>query len=429
MSLVGGVTLPYLYRNPEQRSIFRHRAKRKSARIRPRYALVTYIRMLDEGNANCITGQPNSQETAAISVNNNTNCEPSRFIPGSRTGTYDTVKLTTPLFGVNDIKEPDDWQIGRGTTWSEVASGQVPALSKRLYIDYKGEETEPGKHVTTVGFDYNPSKGLAVTVPSAPSLLYGNALLPLTPDDVRPWMDATRQVVDRHIHANLDTFHVSRLDSSTIWDVDEPVAAYIGLFNAMTGAKQRRTDKKYYENETIQFANKSQAIGFYDKYAKEEHAGLLGVDSNTNLLRFEVQKKIRSSVKSAYGGLVFLDLGTDEIIRKTVEHRMKAFNMFFPFDESRPEIKDFTNRFNSFQAMKVDGQRNHVNNFCKALMLREGVLTIEQLDLLMRLEGYSPQYINRHNRQLREIEAMWIDSKDLYGEVMELIRNDIKAVA
>jgi len=63
------------------------------------------------------------------------------------------------------------------------------------------------------------------------------------------------------------------------------------------------------------------------------------------------------------------------------------------------------------------------------LALRNGSITIDQIDLMMRLEGYSPQYINRHNKQLRDIEAMWIDSKNLYEEVRTLIHTELKAVA
>lgn len=378
------------------------------------------------------SGNPNPD---AVPLNNNRECEPSRFLFNTSPGTYDTIRLTSRGVEDVDLYDLDSWQVGRGTTYGQLAGGEIPPLRKVLHLNADGQEVERGQHVTTMGIEFRPKAAngqdiTVLTIPSAPSLYYGDPTRPLSPTDVDGFMDKTRDIVAGYIRANLDTFAVSRLDSSTVFSVSEPVAAYIGLLNAITGAKQRRTNKKLYEGQTVQFFNKSQAVGFYDKGAKEDHFVLPSLDNEdpVNLLRFEVQKKNRRSVTSVYGKLCFLDLGAEAIQAKAIQERGKQFELFFPFNDS-DQYKEYSNQYNLFRLMKEEGKRNHVNNFMKALALREGLITIEQVDLFMRLEGYSPQYIRRHSQSLREIQATWVDTKDLYEEVRTLIGNDLKAVA
>lgn len=394
--------------------------------------------MLYEGNANCNTGQPAKPDSSLIATNNNSNYEPIRFIPTSNFGTYDTVRLTSVGVSDADIRDPYDWQLSAGLTLGAVSDGLIPSVQKRLFIDSNGNEVEKGQHTATIGIDFKVGQArldkhrlgdiMVVTIPSAPAMMYGDPTQPLLPQHIPQWIERVQTIVDKYVQCDVGQFNVSRVDSSTVYSVAEPVAAYIGLFNAITGAKQRRTNKKLYEDETVQFFNKSQAVGFYDKSAKEDHFALpVDLEDDRNLLRFEVQRKKKQAVQSTYGKLVFMDLQAEATIAQAVRMRGQAFDQFFPFNGEM--AKDFTNHYNLFRLMRDQSKRNHIANFTKALAIREGLITVEQLDLFMRLEGYSPQYISRHNKALREMESMWMDTKDLYNEVRQLIQTDLKAVA
>lgn len=396
---------------------------------------------------------PNAKPSRAIAPNNNGNCEPSRFISptsrerkeesllslsGFQPGTFDTVRLTSVGVESTDIVDPLSWQIAHGTSLGDlVTSGEVPSISHRIYLDSNGNEVERGEHRATLGIDFIPNGGridehrkgdlTVLTIPSAPAMMYGDPTQPLLPGHIPAWLERVQTIVDRYVHCDVAQFNVSRLDSSTVYFMQEDIPAYIGLLNAISPARQRRTDKKFYEGETVQYFNKSQSVGFYDKSAKEDHF-LLGADfMPINALRYEVQRKKRQAVTATYGRLIAYDLQSEGVIAKAIKERAKAFDQFFPYN-SKLSI-DFSNNYNLFRLMKDANKRNHVNNYAKMLAVKHGLVTLEQLDLFMRMEGYSPQYIARHNKSIREMQAMWFDAKDLYLEVKERIEQDLKFVA
>lgn len=409
----------------------------------------------------------------SIALNNNSNCEPIRFIhdPKSKVedpssscclgascdprpkeakggawssnvspglGTYDSVRLTSVGVEHTDIIDLYGWQIKHGTNLGDLLEGgALPSIGKRIFLDWQGNEVEPGTHSATIGIDYIPGKArldkhrmgdaTVVTIPSAPAMMYGDPTRPLHPEDVSKWLERVQTVVGRYIDCDVSTFNVSRLDSSTVFPVSEEVRAYIGLFNAITGSQQRRTNKKYYEGESVQFFNLSQSVGFYDKGAKEDHLSLLTDGTPLNLLRFEVQKKRRQAVNASYGKLLALDLTRESTMVKAIHERAKAFDQFFPYN---PKLTmEFSNNYNFFRLTKQENKRNHLDKFGKMLAVKHGLITVEQYDLFMRLEGYSPQYIARHNKAIREMQSQFVDVKDLYQEVKDLIEKDLKDVA
>lgn len=412
-----------------------------------------------------------------IAPNNNSDCEPIRFIPDQKgeakktlssssccslrggctprpkeakggasggsecrgLGTYDTVRLTSLGVQATDIVDPYGWTIGKGTTLGDfLDDSTMPRISKRIYLDTEGREVEKGQHRATIGIDYIPSGGkmeqygladlTVLTIPSAPAMMYGDPTQPLLPEHVSDWLERVQTVVARHVHCDASTFNVSRLDSSTVYQMTEGVPLYTGFFNAITPAQQRRTNKKYYEGQSIQFFNNSQSVGMYDKGAKEDHHAFLdALSQSTNLLRFEAQTKKREAVVSTYGKVLALDLLKEETIAKAVVKRAKAFDQFFPYN---PKLSmEFSNNYNFFRLTKQTNKRNHLDKFGKMLAIQAGLITVEQYDLFMRLEGYTPQYIARHNKAIRDMQAQFVDARNLYQEVKERIEEDLKSVA
>lgn len=374
--------------------------------------------------------------------NNNKSSEPIRFISGGSLGTFDTVKITSKGVRENDLLDLDGWSFKAGTKFKDYDGG-IPAMKKILFLNEEGREVDNENRRSTLGIEFIPfgygkssSDLTIINIPSAPALM-GNACQPLTPDQIPDFINRVQSIVGNHIKCDVNTFEVSRLDSSTIYSVSDPVPAYISMFNAISSAKKGHSNKKYFQDETVQFFNKSQAVGFYDKGVKEKENGLLiPSDEGSNLLRFELQTKNRQSVLSKYGGIVFSDLQKEGIIIKGLEARSKSFDTYFQLNsKSEKDIKAYRGYMNSyhlFDLLKESGKRNHIANFLRALAIREGLITIDILDTFMRLGGYTPQYINRHNKLLKEIISNWTDPKDLYGEVYELIQNDrnaLKAVA
>ena len=360
--------------------------------------------------------------------NNNRSFEPIRFISGDSPGTFDTIRLTSEGLSHGDIRCMDQWTIS-GVKVSELDS-RIPPVDMVLYLDSSCQEVSFGDHVTTLGMKYRPKRYgktgndlFIIDIPSPSALMGGELGRSLLSDTIPSFIDQVKTIVNRHVQCDVGTFSVSRLDTSTIFQMSEPVSAYIGLFNAITNQKKGHSEKKYYGDETIQFFNKSRSVGFYDKGAQQNV-----IKEGLNLLRYEIQSKKRESVKSVYGGIEFNDLNKESIIAKGIQERANAFDKFFPFTVVG-SLRDYTNNYNLFRMMKDESKRNHVANFMKVVALKSGGITIDQIDSFMRLEGYTPQYIARHTKMLREIEAMWIDPKDLYNDVYQLIQNDIKAVA
>lgn len=408
-----------------------------------------------------------------IASNNNSNCEPIRFISDPKSkertppsscclgascdprpkeakggawssqrphvlGTYDTVRLTSTGIEARDIIDPYAWQIAHGTALGDLlGGGSVPPISKRIFLDAEGNEVERGEHKATIGIDYIPLGGrvdehrmadlTVVTIPSAPAMMYGDPTLPLAPEDVSRWMERVQTTLGNYIHGDVSTFNVSRLDSSTVYPMSEEVKVYIGLFNAITSAQQRKTNKKFYEGESVQFFNNSQSVGFYDKGAKEDHISILEDGTQLNLLRFELQKKKRQAVASTYGKLIASDLLREATMANAIKERAKAFDIFFPYNQKR--TMQFSNNYNLFRLTKQENKRNHLDKYGKMLAVKAGLITLEEYDLFMRLEGYSPQYIARHNKAIREMQAQFVDVKDLYQEVKSAIEEDLKSVA
>lgn len=360
--------------------------------------------------------------------NNNRSFEPIRFVSGESPGTFDTIRLTSEGLSHRDIQCMDQWTIS-GVKVSELDS-RIPPVNMVLYLDSSCQEVSFGDHVTTLGMKYLPKRYgktgndlFIIDIPS-PSALMGQPDKPLLSDSIPSFINQVKTIVNRHVQCDVGTFSVSRLDTSTIFQMSEPVSAYIGLFNAITNQKKGHSEKKVYGDESIQFFNKSGSVGFYDKGAQQHAINTEGL----NLLRYEIQSKRRESVKNVYGGIQFNDLQKEEIIVKGIKERAKAFNKFFPFEDNE-SCRNYINNYNLFKTMKDQSKRNHVANFMKVLALKEGLISIDQLDLFMRLEGYTPQYIARHTKALRAMQSKWIDTKDLYNHVYQLIQNDIKAVA
>lgn len=378
-------------------------------------------------------------------------------------GTYDTVRLTSTAVRMSDIRNPLGWNIGRNTPFGRIEDGGIPSLSKRIPLDSNGKEVLFGMHVAVVGLDFFPSSGsykgqmeddrLVVTVPSMPAMMYADPLRPLAPDDVGAWLERLQTVVANHVHCDVGTFSVSRLDASTVYRMTEPASAFIGYLNEITGAKQYRTNKKYYEDQTVQFFNKQQAVGFYDKGAKEEHRFWETLQANdkavalamagqegtlNNALRYEVQKKNTKAVEAAYKRtLTAYDLSKEEVWRQALQIRADAFDKYFPHNQNIIQMSN--ERYAVWKwaqgekpeeakegETKKRRKRNVLADYFTARGILNGTETVEGIHHLMRLDGYSRAYIGRYIKKIRSMQTAMEGASDLYQEVREKVHADLK---
>jgi hypothetical protein len=341
-------------------------------------------------------------------------------------GTYDTMKLTSLGVQTSDIREPDSWSIGSGTTVEDAHMGNLSSLYRLIYLDKHGKEVEPGSHTSTIGLKHSllPTKGggqLTVIDIPAPAALMGKPTGVLLPNDLPGLVERVSTIVDRHIGADIGAFNVGRIDSSTIWDVPSEVSSYIGMLNAITPQQQKRSNKKLYEGECVQFVNKSSAVGFYDKGAKDEHRG---IDAGPgNKLRYEDQRKRKAAVNAVYGPLCFADIVKPSVILRAVQDRAIQFDRFFPFNHEK--AKEFTGKYNAAIYAAQNKRRGAFESFCMILAVQEGLVKVSDVNVLFG-DHYSAKQIKRIEKKIQDASGDFITGRDLYYEIKLLIDNELK---
>lgn len=341
--------------------------------------------------------------------------------PSTECGTYDSLQITSNLPNRTDLRNLDQW------TRIAVGDKEPHQYRKVLYIDREGREVEAGDHATTIGLThYAGWPTTVVSVPSLPALVHGAGMQVLRPEDVEPAMDRVRNAVEPYLHADLNTFQIGRLDSSTTLRVKEPTAAYIGLFHAITGSRFNRMDKKLYHGETVQFFNSLRSVGFYDKGLKEYPEGLEVGHVDGEYLRFEVQDKLRKAITSTYGKAHFADLKAEALMAKAVRHRVTMFDRFFKFNADGAAI--FEDQYNLMKAQREAPGRNGVLRFLALTALKDAV-TVEEVLHLMDMTNYDRSHIYRTGKKLAAMAAQWSDTSEMYEEVKRLIHEDLKYAA
>ena len=364
---------------------------------------------------------------------------PGTYQLSNEIGTFDTIRLTSTGVRPSQLKYIDTWTTGSGIRNIDLQSGEAYPQKRIIYIGSEGKETDRENSVTTIGLDHIPSRYnkknvdmCIVNISSAPGLM-GHPWSPLFQSEVPELIHRVQDIVSRYIDCDITTFNVSRLDSSTIFNVASPIRDYINTFDLMTRDKMGHSEKKNYENETIQFFNKSISVGFYDKAKKDKDKDVLIPEEFVNIkgLRYEVQNKKRSSVQSVYGGITFLDLCRDEMIFNCAKVRAKQFDRYWSMKDSAAYNEDYAKKdtvSDLFRAINKDAKKNVPHKTALAYLITTKTISVSQWGDMLRSEGYTPSYIRRFEKELGQLETISIEARNLHAEVYELIENDLKLV-
>jgi len=340
-----------------------------------------------------------------------------------QTGTYDTVKIIKNDVPHECIIDPE--RFTTRTTLNNLKGGDLGTLDYIAYLDANGDECEKGDHITTLGIKYDTNSGTAIiNAPSAPSLTYGDPLRPLIPDDVPRFQNTLQSIASRYIDYDFSDAHAIRVDPSTVYEMPRPVARYIDMLTAISLNKQKRMHKKPFQNQTIQFGNKSQSFGLYDKSAKEFYKK--GINDGRNLLRVEHQMKNTRTIRRYLGDLTLSNLSNEQTIRKAIETRANRFYDLFPFNSKK--IKTYEMHFEILESHRKNGKRNAIENMALAACLREGLLTPSDISAMMEVVGYSRQSVWNAEQKMNDLLATSREVSDIYGEIKECIDNDLKAI-
>lgn len=353
-------------------------------------------------------------------------------------GTYDTIKLTSNGVRRSDLKQIFHWDVGSNTRVGDLQDGHPIPLKLRLYIDAEGDETDKGNSVATIGIDFIPQRHwrtgediCIVHISSSPALM-GHPWAPLFQSEVPALIDRVQNIVSRYVDCDITTFEVSRLDSATVFNVEHPIKGYIQTLHSISSEKKWFSKRKDYPDESVGFYNDSSGVTFYDKAKNDIEKGVSPPAEYVGLngLRYEIQNKNKQSLSSVYGGIRFLDLCRDEMVANCAKVREKQFNRFWPLKKATTydSIKNVCIE-DVFRMVNENAERNVPHQTALIYLIKEGTVTIDKWDSLLRNAGFDKDHIRRFTNGLRKLSNVSIESRNLYAEIYEFIQNDLKLVA
>jgi len=337
---------------------------------------------------------------------------------------YDTIALTQAGKPEIDfkLKNLDAWE-------DERSAGVVMKYKKNIPLNVK-----LGKHNGSLFIGYNNIiKALKVSA-ALPKLLYGSSLYEIQPEDGDKVKEAILNTTKDWIEVDLDKMKLFRLDNSVNLQMDEKTKKYIYALNNNTSDKIGHRIKGHFEGETLRFASNAQTDMFYDKIKEEEHLKGRQYDYEAykfrgkNILRYEIQNKTDEAIKtvSRYGrNLYFKDLFTDEVISRTCKLRVDGWENILRSTKQKYvlDYSSITRDLETMRELKIN--RSTLSDFAWYLVMRAGILSIDDMQKILRGAGFSRQSIHNHTKRVKKLEG--IKSKENY--LIDELNEKIKRVA
>lgn len=323
-------------------------------------------------------------------------------------------------------KEPDTWHV-------DTVAGEMVGARKVIRLN----ETIDGDYNGTVGITYDKSRGfLNIQVSSIPVMLYGSSLHEVKVKDLPMAEAAMMDLVAGHIEVDPEGFQYTRLDNSTILQMDKDAGNYIACLDGITRAKEGHYKKKYYDMQTVELFNNTRVIGFYDKVAKNKlnkvEAKLIELNKDRNKLRFEIQNKNSASIRgmNAKKNILFGQLSGPEVVENMLKQRSVLFDRFFKF-RALNGGGQFGDYMQILENMRQRYKRNSMLYFIAYMAMDKGITGLKEVEQYMRLEGYTRQYIHDFIAKLKGVQAFVKEQAETYQEVSQKVheKSDIKKVA
>jgi len=308
--------------------------------------------------------------------------------------------------------------------WTHVinSSGELQKQFAIIKLNHK-QDTEKDSYVGTLKIEYSHlNHYLNVSVSSLPALLHGTSYMTLTHEDTKRIPEALSKEIEPYVKTDFEAGIITRLDNSVIYNMNSSVANYILLLNSITRTKQFHCVKKYYEAESVELFNRLRTIAFYDKAKKNQlNTAEQNINTPDNLLRYEVQNKCLKSIKKVFGKeLNVYDLQTEQTADLLYKQRKAEFNKHFRFKNEQDKIRlqDF---LNTQLFMKTKHKRSALDKTLWYIALQKGIVSIEELRVIMTISGYHRSTVHRKIDKLNELLASDVKKTELYFELKSKI--------
>jgi len=341
----------------------------------------------------------------------------------------DTIRLTFQNTTPDALKQRND-----GELWT-LQTLEDGSLQKQ-YVIQRLNVTDDGKAYNgtfAISYDYRQNF-MNVGVSSLPAMLHGTSFAVLTSDDMKRIAPELQARITPYVDIDINNGVFTRLDNSTLFDMNEAPSRYIGLLDELTRNSQHRMKKTYYQGESVQFRNKQRCIGFYDKYAKNRHNAVEmrflqthDVDGKQNALRYEIQNKHGKTVRQLFGKDIHLDdLTTDFFIQRLHRQRINMFNKHFQLaaGDIRTKLEDW---YKTYTFMQTKYQRFSMDKALWYIALEKDFVSLDMIEKIMLVSGASRQSIHKRMKQLRELVAHDVEKSTLFHELKEKIEDTIAA--
>ena len=267
-------------------------------------------------------------------------------------------------------------------------------------------------------------------VSSLPALLHGTSFKTLSIEDLHGLGDVLQTHLQNYADVSIEDCIFTRLDNSTLYNMQHATSKYIVLLDDITRDAQYRYKKNYHQGETIQMRNNTRTIGFYDKVVKNKlnklELNYLNTSPETpdNALRYEIQNKSARSIGKVFKTdyIRISDVTTDAFIDALRHQRVCEFSKHFKFiiGERKTSI---VNLLNTTTYMKEQNKRNALNDAMWYVLIQQGTYTLEDIRKVMFLAGFSRQAIHKRMQTLKELAAYDIEKTELFNELKDKIEN------
>ncbi len=330
----------------------------------------------------------------------------------------DTLRITAEDLNTEALKQHKDWCFDMN------ADGEIKKQHATVFLNAKQEEDKL-VYNGTLRFQYSHAdKYLNIGLSSAPVLIYGTSFKVFQRKDLTSLQEVLQHHVNSFADIDVSTARVTRLDNSTLYDMNTFTSHYIMLLDSISRSKQHHATKKYFENQTIEFYNNARTTGFYDKFAKNQknkvelaYIGKHNIQSTS--LRFEIQNKKSRSIKHAFKlaePLTLKQIDTDYFEEALHRQRIKEFRKHFKFTigEKKVKLEDF---LNTSIFMKTKHRRTALDKTLWLLALQKNFIDLTELKAIMQASGYSKQAVYRRMKSLTELLEHDINKTELYEEL------------
>jgi hypothetical protein len=339
---------------------------------------------------------------------------------------YDSVTLTKKCLPEQDFRilNPDSWKPDVSPV------GDLLSVLFRIPLnkhEHEGKEYCNG----AIGISYNYRFQSLSIVVSLPKLVYGSSIYEIQSGDkekvFKALLESTKDYIE--FYFDLGEMNLARLDNSVNMDMSLPVSCYLSVLDSYLPKSIGAQDKSTYGG-TVRMISKSESDVFYDKVEdcnkvnkkRKERDSVFPIVKDSvspNKLRYEIQNKSAQAIsnKKRYGKvLTFSDIWKDEIVERSCKLRLITFDNLIR--QVEPKYKAFS--INDFQEDLINMKavnKKPMLDFPWYVLLKSGVMTITDVESIMRGAEFSRKAIYNTIEKLKSLQTIESKERKLIDEI------------